>query len=259
MGARQDPNVLQWFRFEQFGGGFGERLFFNEVPKLSGFKSWYRHGGHLLKNEGDEREQHRRLHSFTHADQDTNIDWGMDTTTPEGRAAFKAEWDALAELAPEYIKKEDLVFPHEEHPYLSHEPHFRRVWQHYREHTFRLKFSQLLDADGITQADADAFGRFVGMEGTPAFNIFIMARQGKLEHLKDDAGFQATMRVLDAMGFETVEFDLKTAEPIEEQFWKQFDGMYDLTEVEMREDLELFVTDPNNRAKVEALISSRQE
>jgi len=32
--------------------------------------------------------------------------------------------------------------------------------------------------------------------------------------------------------------------------------MYDLTEAGMREELPIFITDPNNRAKVEALIAS---
>jgi hypothetical protein len=85
-------------------------------------------GGHLLVKEGDEREQNKLLHSFTHANQDRNIDWGIDTTTAEGREAFKAEWDALSEMAPELIKKEDMVFPHEIQRHLSTEPHFRRVW-----------------------------------------------------------------------------------------------------------------------------------
>ena len=62
------------------------------------------------------------------ADQDRKIIFGMDTTTPEGRAEFKREYDILCELAPEIIKKEDMVFPHEMAPYISAEPHFQRVW-----------------------------------------------------------------------------------------------------------------------------------
>ena len=256
VGERQEPNVLQWFRFEQYGGGHGSRLFYNEVPQLDGFQSWWRHGGHLLSSPNDKAEQHRRLHSFTNADQDENINFGIDTTTPEGRATFQAEWDTLCQLAPELVKKEDLVFPHEIPAQITNEPHFRRVWQHYREHTFRLKFSQMVDGEGISHADAEAFNRFVGLNGSPAFNIYIMARNGKMDHLKDDAGFQATMRVLTAMGFDTVEFDHKSAQPLEEQFWEQFDGMYDLSEENMKTDLDLFVTDPTNRAKVEAIIAT---
>ena len=29
-GDRQEPNVLQWFRLEQYGKGFSSRLFYNE-------------------------------------------------------------------------------------------------------------------------------------------------------------------------------------------------------------------------------------
>ena len=34
-GQRQEPNPLQWFRFENIKGGFGGRLFYNEVPQMS--------------------------------------------------------------------------------------------------------------------------------------------------------------------------------------------------------------------------------
>jgi len=54
--------------------------------------------------------------------------FGMDTSTEEGRAAFKAEYDTLAELAPEIIKKDEIVFPHEMPEKISSEPHFQRAW-----------------------------------------------------------------------------------------------------------------------------------
>lgn len=57
-----------------------------------------------------------------------------------------------------------------------------------------------------------------------------MARLGKLAHLQDDADFQAAMRVMNALGFENIQFDRKTAQPYEEQFWEQFDAVYNLTE-----------------------------
>lgn len=86
-------------------------------------------------------------------------------------------------------------------------------------------------------------------------SIYIMARTGKLQHFEHNEGFQATMRVMDAMGLEQIVFDRTTAEPAEEQFWKQFDNVYNLNEAEMRQQLPYFVTDPNNRAKVEALLA----
>jgi len=42
------------------------------------------------------------------------------------------------------------------------------------------------------------------------------------------------MRVLDTMGLNVVEFNKHTAMPVEEQFWEQFDIIFDLSEKEMR-------------------------
>jgi hypothetical protein len=42
-GERQEPNVIEWFRLEQFGKGLSSRLFYNEVPNIL----WHRHNGHL--------------------------------------------------------------------------------------------------------------------------------------------------------------------------------------------------------------------
>ena len=257
-GERQEPNPLQWLRSDHLGQGFGDRLFYNEVPQLNTLGSWWRNGGYVAVNE-DDREQHKMLHSFTNANQDRQIDFGIDTTTPEGREAFKKEWDALAELAPEMIKKEDLVFPHEQAPAISQEPHFQRVWQHYRDHSFNLAFANGVETGAITEADADAFKRFVGMQSAPCINVWIMAKTGKMDHLKDDEGFQASMRVMSALGMDAVEFNFKTAEPLEHQFWEQFDGMYELTEASMKEDLPMIVTDPSNRAAIEAILSQDQE
>lgn len=145
------------------------------MPRLSGFKSWYQHGGHLVENPNDEREIARKLHSFTHANQNATINWGIDTTTPEGREQFKREWDALSEMAPELIKKDDIIFPHEQEPHLSTEPHFRRVWQHYREHTFRLKFAQIVEDGAVSASDAEAFQKFIGGVNMPTFNIYVLA------------------------------------------------------------------------------------
>ena len=109
VGQRQEPNPLQWLRFENYGKGMSSRLFYNEVPN----PTWTRHGGHMLENKDNDRERDRLLYSFTHADQDQRIIFGLDTTTPEGAAAFKAQYEELCELAPEIVKKQDFVFPHE--------------------------------------------------------------------------------------------------------------------------------------------------
>lgn len=132
-----------------FMGGFGSRLFYNEVPQVS----WWRGGGHLFENPEDEKtqnriesknqdvqrtllcqslglskEQFKKLHSFTHANQEYPLIFGIDTTTEEGRKQFKAEFEALAEMAPDLVKKDHLIFPHEMPAFVPNEPHFRRVW-----------------------------------------------------------------------------------------------------------------------------------
>ncbi len=102
-GERLEPNVLNWFRWEQWGKGNSSRLFYYEVPK----PTWIRYSGHLDNPE-------ENLYSFVRADQDFRfkID-GMDTTTPEGREAFRKEWLDACELVPELINKDDMVYPHE--------------------------------------------------------------------------------------------------------------------------------------------------
>ena len=46
----------------------------------------------MLDKADDDKERDRLLFSFTHADQDRKIIFGMETTTPEGRAEFKREY-----------------------------------------------------------------------------------------------------------------------------------------------------------------------
>jgi hypothetical protein len=54
------------------------------------------------------------------------------------------------------------------------------------------------------------------MTGTPTFNIYIMARTGKLDHLQADEGYEATMKVLKIMGLDAIEFNHHSAQPLEE-------------------------------------------
>jgi len=48
-------------------------------------------------------------------------------------------------MVPELVSKEDMIYPHEMAKSVSEEPHFRRVWQHYREHIFKLRFAYLVE------------------------------------------------------------------------------------------------------------------
>lgn len=220
--------------------------------------SWRRQKGHMLEAD-TEAERDRVLYSFTQANQDKALIFGMDTRTPEGQEAFRKEYEAMAEMAPEIIKKEDLVFPHEMPAQLSDEPHFRRVWQHYRDHSFKVRFAEAVDAGEISEEDAQKFIEFVGMANHPTFSLFILVKSGRLAHLERDEGYQATCRVLDTLGLGSVAFTQTTSMPAEEQFWQQFDGTFELTEADMRKELPLFINDPSNLAKVEALIQAGEQ
>lgn len=81
-GDRIEANLLESLRFENFGKGLSSRLFFNETPQIN----WLRHRG----NVNDMEEE---FYSFNNANQTQNIVFGIDTTTEEGRAKFKAEWE----------------------------------------------------------------------------------------------------------------------------------------------------------------------
>lgn len=149
-------NILQWFRFEQWGKGNSSRLFYNEVPK----PTWFRYGGHLDNPE-------EVLHSFTKADQEQAMVFGMDTTTPEGREQFEKEYWNMCQMSPELFAMEDMVYPHEYdkyHHFLSEEPHFRRVWQHYRDHTFRVHFAHMVKEGVIKEEDAAVFRNFFDID-----------------------------------------------------------------------------------------------
>merc|ERR1712048_108710 len=117
--------------------------------------------------------------------------FGMDTTTEEGRAAFRAEYEALAELAPEIVKKEDMVFPHEMAPQISQEPHFQRVFQHYRTHAFKNAVQKAIDNGACTAEDAAAAHSYLG--ATPSFNVYSLTAGGKIAQ---DEAFEATQRVM---------------------------------------------------------------
>lgn len=247
-GERMEPNIIEWFRFEQWGKGSSSRLFYNEVPK----PNWFRYGGHL-----DDPE--KTLYSFTHANQEHNFVFGIDTTTPEGREQFKKEWESACEMVPELLSKDDMVFPHEHQRYLSDEPHFRRVWQHYREHMFKLRFAYLVEEGSITQQEADDFKQFADLATAPTFTMYIYGKLGQLPHLEQDPGYQAAVKVMEKLGLGQIEIDRKTAQPYEEQFWDQYDTIMELSEEEMIRELPTFVVDPTNQAKVEALIAGRKQ
>lgn len=84
----------------------------------------------------------------------------------------------------------------------------------------------------------------------------MLISQGKLAHLEREEGYQATVRVLTALGMDKIQWNDKTAAPAEEQFWGQYDSTFNLTETEMRKALPSFVLDESSRAQVQALLDS---
>ena len=185
--------------------------------------------------------------------------FGIDTTTEEGRAAFKAEFDAIAELAPELVKKDMMVFPHEMGTKISTEAHFQRLWGYYRSHTLRGAVADAVAAGKVAQGDADLALRFMGGKSQLSAANYGLAKTGLLPALANDEGFLACDRVMGAIGMHGVPFSRTTSEPIEHQFWSNVDGTFGLTDGGMREELPNLIADPSNRMKVEAMMEETKQ
>jgi len=248
-GERQEPNPLQWFRLEQFGKGNSSRLFYNELPE----PWWNRFGGHMDTNQRDEL-----IYSFTNGDQEQAFDFGIDTTTEEGRAAFKEEFDAVVAMAPEMFKGYQMLYPHEMPKQITNEPHFQRMWMHYREHSLRDAIREGVDTNKITSDDASHALKFLGKKNNLSVTQFVLGHMGARPDLAQDESFQACERVFKAIGLE-LHIDQLTAEPFESQFWKTFDHQFALTEIDMREKLPLFIADPANRHQAQALMEEKTQ
>ena len=246
-GERQEPNVLQWFRMEQGGKGTGSRLFYNEVPH----PYWIRHNGHMENPEDI-------LYSFTHGDQEQPYTFGIDTTTEEGRIAYKAEYDAIAEMVPEIIKKEAMLYPHEMPKPLSQEAHFQRVWQLYRNTTLQHRILSCVDTGAISLETAKAAAKFLGSGNQMSISSYLLAKNGLRKDLTADKGFLATAACFKAIGF-IPKLSTVTAEPMESQFWMHFDHRFSLTEIGMKEALPVMIQDKSNRARAEAIIEEKTQ
>lgn len=85
---------------------------------------------------------------------------------------------------------------------------------------------------------------------------FAYAKAGLRPALAEDPGFLAADRVMKAAGL-NVDIDLTTAEDPESQFWSTVDGTFQLSEIGMKENLAIMITDPSNRMKVEAIMEGR--
>lgn len=235
-GERQEPNPLEWFRLEQFGKGASSRLFYNEVPE----PLWIRHGGHVESKEEE-------FYSFTKANQDTPLLFGMDTTTQEGRDLFKAEYDALADMVPELMKKDDIIYPHEIQQKVNTEAHFQRLWRTYQSHTLKEAAKSAAESGKISNEDLHAAAKFLGAKGNQlSVANYVFTKAGLRPSLAEDEGFLATDRVMTAVGMNAVKCDLNSAADPETQFWTNVHGTFNLTEEGLKQNLAIMVTDPSN-------------
>lgn len=245
-GERQEPNILEWLRLEQFGKGSSARLFYNEVPQ----PLWVRHQGHVNDAEDE-------FYSFTKANQDYPLIFGMDTTTEEGRKLFEAEYLALAECAPEIIDKDDIVYPHQIQQAASNEAHFLRLWKVYQTHSLKEGAKQAVAAGKITSDEMESALQYLGAKGSQmSVANYAYAKAGVRPALQEDEGYKATDKVMTAVGME-LPISLNTAMDPEMQFWSNVDNTFHLSEVGMKKDLAIMITDPSNRMKVEAIMEGR--
>lgn len=232
---------------EQFGKGNSSRLFYNEVPQ----PTWFRHQGHIDNMDAE-------LYSFTTANQDTHMIFGMDTTTEEGRKLFEKEYLALAECCPEVLDKDEIIYPHEIQKAINSEPHFQRVWKTYQCYVLKDKAKAAVDAGKVSNEDMVAAGKFLGAKGSQmTVSNYVFTKVGLRPDLEQDEGYLATDRVMEAIGMNAEALNLNSAEDLENQFWSRVNWNYKLSEEGMKENLAIMITDPNNRMKVEAIMDGR--
>lgn len=59
---------------------------------------------------------------------------------------------------------------------------------------------------------------------------------------------------MEALGLNEIDMNKLTAQDYEGQFWDQFDIIMELSEEGLEDAMPYFITDPSNKAKVEALL-----
>jgi hypothetical protein len=112
------------------GKGHSSRYFYNEVPN----PQVHRHGGHLDNIESE-------LYSFTKGDQpSTDNIFGLDMNTPQGKTKFTEIMEWWDKVAPETYSHQINEYKQE----INQEPHFQRVWHHYREFLFSERVNQAI-------------------------------------------------------------------------------------------------------------------
>jgi len=243
-GQRLDPNALQWARHEQWGKGFSSRLFYNETPNPQAF----RHGGNF---------NGKNLHNFKFADQQWEDVFGFETETEEGRKHLSDTIRKWKTMMPEVFDDIDPDAELEVTPFLSQEPHFQRVWNHYRAFQFNARVNYLIEQGDIDREDVDRARPFFDAQGLPSANMWSLAQRGLLGDVTQDPSYESFSKILKWLGLDNVEINPATAQPVEEQFWEQFDGIFELSEKEMNHHIELFLT-TDEQARIAALEETKK-
>ncbi len=243
-GERLDPNLINWFRFEQIGKGASSRYFFNEQPK----PFWHRHGGNLDNPD-------KTLHSFKYGDQEHEDILGFDTSTKEGRDRLRAEVQRWKEITPEIYEAygfDDNV-GNQKKRYISNEPHFQRALTHYRSFALQQRIEKAIENETLTQEEVNSARAFFDERGLPSANMLTMGQKGLLG---DDQGYQAFLNVLEHTGLGGFERNATTSLPVEAQFEQFLDEALEITEEGLIENLPLIITDERDRYRVQSLIES---
>jgi hypothetical protein len=244
-GERLEPNVINWFRIEQLGKGFSSRYFYNETPK----PQWHRHGGHL-----DDKE--KTLYSFKYGDQHHEDVLGFDVSTTEGKKALDSEVKRWKEMTPEVydsmgIPEGDDTWNNRK--YVSTEPHFQRALTHYRAYALDQKIHQAIDNGVLDESDYHSAKKFFDERGLPSASLMSMGAKGLFG---EDESFESFKRVLSAVGLGDFDFSTTTSEPLEEQLQRHFDDVFDVKQADLNKALPLIISNPRERARVEALLES---
>lgn len=203
------------------------------------------------------------LYSFTRADQEQHFDIGIDTATEEGRKRFEEDYNALCELMPELMKKEQIIYPHEMKKEIPTEAHFQRVWRFYREHKLRGLISDGVAQGKVTDADAAAALSFLsekhhhiltkkhvkGQKHHISVRAYVNCKQGLRPDLENNEGFLAADRVFNQIGVDT-EVTKLSAQDFAFQFWDSFSKRFNLTEDDMRSELKNIMSADPSTAKL---------
>lgn len=161
-------------------------------------------------------------------------------------------------MVPEMMDKESIVFPHMITPQKSSEPHFLRLWKTYQCYTLKEQAKAAVEAGKVSSEDMVAAGKFLGAKGTQmSVASYVFTKAGLRPALEHDEGYLATDRVMTAIGMNKIKYNINTAEDPESQFWTNVDGTFELSEIGMKKDLAMMITDPSNRMKVDAIMEGR--